>query len=102
MTEKTPEKCISVDEVRNQIDRLDKEIISLFSERHKYIEKIVQFKNDEVGIVALNRKEKVINERASWAEDHGLNGDVFQKIYTLLVESNIKRELEIFNSKTKK
>lgn len=99
MTVKNPSDCQSIEEVRNELDRIDKQLIALFSERHKYIEKIVEFKDDEEGIVAINRKDEVIEQRAVWAAKQGLNGETFKKIYTLLVDSNIKRELEIFASK---
>lgn len=95
MIVKKPIECKSADEIRNEIDRIDKQIISLFAERHKYIEEIVKFKTDENSIVALDRKEKVINERKTWAEDAGLNPDTFKEMYKLLVESNIRHEMNI-------
>ncbi len=95
MIVKKPVECASADEIRIEIDRIDRQIISLFAERHKYIEEIVKFKHDENSIVALDRKEKVINERKNWAKEAGLNPDTFKEIYTLLVESNIKHEMNI-------
>lgn len=95
MIVKKPVECASADEIRIEIDRIDRQIISLFAERHKYIEEIVKFKHDENSIVALDRKEKVINERKIWAKEAGLNPDTFKEIYTLLVESNIKHEMNI-------
>ena len=95
MIVKKPVECKSADEIRNEIDRIDRQIISLFAERHKYIEEIVKFKHDENSIVAYERKEKVINQRKTWAEDAGLNPETFKEIYTLLVESNIKHEMNI-------
>ena len=95
MIVKKPVECASADEIRIEIDRIDRQIISLFAERHKYIEEIVKLKHDENSIVALDRKEKVINERKIWAKEAGLNPDTFKEIYTLLVESNIKHEMNI-------
>lgn len=95
MIVKKPVECASADEIRIEIDRIDRQIISLFAERHKYIEEIVKFKHDENSIVALDRKDKVINERKNWAKEAGLNPDTFKEIYTLLVESNIKHEMNI-------
>lgn len=34
MTEKNPNDCQSIEDVRNNLDRIDKQIIELFSERH--------------------------------------------------------------------
>ncbi len=96
---KNPKDCQSLEEVRNTIDEIDKHIISLFSERHKYVEEIVRFKHDKEAIIAQERKEQVILQRKTWAADNGLNADTFEKIYTLLVESNIKHELKLLKSK---
>lgn len=91
--------CQSLDEVRNQIDKIDEHIISLFSERHKYVEEIVRFKNDKDAVIAKERKDQVILQRKNWAASKGLNADTFEKIYKLLVESNIRHELELLKSK---
>ena len=92
---KRPEDCNSAEEVRNEIDKIDHHIIQLYGERHKYIEEIVRFKQDEEGIIAHDRKKQVIHDRRKWATENGLDADTFEKMYLILIESNIKRELEI-------
>ena len=96
---KDPKDCQSLEEVRNEIDKIDEFIISLFSERHKYVEEIVRFKHDKDAIIAQERKDLVILQRKNWAASSGLNADTFEKIYTLLVDSNIQHELELLKSK---
>jgi isochorismate pyruvate lyase len=96
---KKPEDCRSLEEVRNQIDKIDEYIISLFSERHKYVEEIVRFKHDKDAIIAQERKDQVILQRKNWAAEKGLNANTFEKIYTLLVDSNIQHEMELLKSK---
>lgn len=98
---KTPENCQSLEEIRNEIDKIDEHIISLFSERHKYVEEIVRFKHDKDAIIARERKDHVIIQRKKWAESKGLNADTFEKIYTLLVNSNIEHEMELLKMKNK-
>ena len=96
---KAPEECQSLEEIRNEIDKIDEHIISLFSERHKYVEAIVRFKHDKDAIIAQERKEQVILQRKKWAESKGLNALTFEKIYTLLVNSNIEHEMKLLNIK---
>jgi len=95
MSVKKPGECRSAEEIRNEIDTIDRLIISLFAERHKYVEEIVKFKHDKNSIVAQERKDEVIHQRKTWAAESGLNSDTFEKIYTLLVESNIEHEMQI-------
>ena len=99
---KNSKDCRSLEEVRNEIDKIDEHIISLFSERHKYVEEIVRFKHDKDAVIAQERKDQVILQRKEWAAKNGLNPETFEKMFTLLVESNIKHELEILKSKNTK
>lgn len=96
---KNPKECQSLEEVRHEIDKIDEHIISLFSERHKFVEEIVRFKHDKDAIIAQERKEQVILQRKNWAEIKGLNALTFEKIYTLLIDSNIEHEMELLNLK---
>jgi isochorismate pyruvate lyase len=93
---KKPEDCLCIDEVRQQIDRIDHQIIGLFAKRQKYVHSILRFKSDENEVVAPDRKNFVIDERAKTAAEQGLDPVLFKNIYTLLVEANIRNELEIF------
>lgn len=99
MNEIKPEDCNSAEEVRNEIDKIDHQIIKLYGERHKYVEEIVRFKHDEESIIAHDRKTQVIRDRRKWAQDNGLDADTFEQMYLILIESNIKRELEILKMK---
>jgi isochorismate pyruvate lyase len=96
---KDPKECQSLEEVRNEIDKIDEFIISLFTERHKYVEEIVRFKHDKDSVIAQERKDQVILQRKNWAAKNGLNADTFEKMYRLLVDSNIQHELELLKSK---
>lgn len=94
---KSPSECNSKKEIRMQIDQIDKEIISLFALRFQYVCEIVKFKSDAESIVALNRKNEVIELRGEWAENLGLDNHTFKQIYKLLIEHNIKKEMEILH-----
>jgi|WetSurMetagenome_2_1015567.scaffolds.fasta_scaffold235001_1 isochorismate pyruvate lyase len=91
-----PEECRSIDEVRQQIDQIDFEIIRLFGIRNYYIKAIVPFKADEDEVIACNRKSFVIDQRTKMAADCGLDHVLFRQIFTMLVEANVLKELELF------
>ena len=96
---KTPSECISKDEIREQIDRIDQEIISLFAARFQYVSEIVKYKTDVESVMVQERKDHVIKIRGEWAEKHGLDKDTFEQIYRFLVDHNIGKELEMLGSK---
>lgn len=92
---KSPADCNCKEEIRAQIDLIDKEIIALFAKRFQYVNEIVKFKTDVESVVAQHRKNQVIKERGEWAENYGLDKDTFEQIYRFLVDHNIGKELEI-------
>lgn len=53
-------KCSSLEEVRNNIDRIDNEIIKLIAERGAYVSQASAFKKNEDGVRDTGRVEKVI------------------------------------------
>ena len=96
---KSPADCCSKDEIRLQIDEIDKEIIKLFGLRFRYVNEIVKYKNNVESVVAQDRKDHVIRARGEWAEEHGLDKETFQQIYRFLVDHNIGKELEILEKR---
>ncbi|MDD3078597.1 MAG: chorismate mutase [Paludibacter sp.] len=90
-----PENCNNKEEVRSQIDKIDKEIIRMFAKRFEYVNAIVKFKKDTESIIAQERKDEVILKRGLWAEEFGLDKKTFETIYNCLIDSNIQKELEM-------
>jgi len=101
MNLKKPSECSSLEEVRNQIDKIDEEIIRLLGQRHKYVEKVVHFKKDEEGVIAAARKDFVIQQRADWAVQSGADPETIRNLYTILIDRNIEHELKLLRKKIK-
>jgi len=97
-----PQDCETLQEIRDALDAIDLDIIKLFAERHKYVKEIVKFKSsDEEAIIAQERKELVLNQRRAWAEEKGLEGQMMETIFRLLIEKNIQIQVDISNSNNK-
>lgn len=96
---KKPSECKCKEEIRTQIDLIDKEIIALFGLRFQYVSEIVKYKTDPESVIALDRKNHVIKARGEWAEEHGLDKETFEQIYRFLVDHNIGKELEMLETK---
>lgn len=93
---KKPIECKNISEIRQQIDRIDAEIIQLLGERFGYIKEIVKYKPDKESIVAKERYETVISQRRKWAEEYGFSPDLAEELFKTLVDYNIQKELELF------
>ena len=99
---KNPENCKNIEEIRTAIDGIDYQILKLFSQRYEFVKEIVKFKTDEASVIAENRQTEVIEKRREWAVELGLNPDLFEDIFWILMRYNVQKELEILkNTSTK-
>lgn len=88
-----PHECSDITEIRNEIDSIDRKIISLLSTRFGYVREVVKYKeNTDIGIEASERRAEVIASRRQWAEESGLNPDVIENIYNTLIDYFIEEE----------
>ena len=87
--------CKSIEEIRQQIDLIDQRLIQLFAQRYEYVQAVVKFKKKtKDSIIAADRKEFVIRQRSEWAESFGLDRETYAKLFEMLVEHNISKEME--------
>ena len=90
---KTPAECISMAELRAEIDRLDAELVALFAQRVGYIDRAAEIKS-EVGLPARigSRVEEVVANVRRHAVGHGLPPDKLEKLWRKLIDWSIERE----------
>ncbi len=98
---KKPRACENIQDIRNAIDEIDQEIIRLYALRDCYVREIVKFKSDEQEIHASERKALVLQQRKAWAAEKGLDPELFEKLFGLLIEKNIQIQFDIYNSSNK-
>ena len=90
---KKPNECKNIHDIRNEIDGIDKEIISLIAQRAKYVSAAAKFNKDQQSVKAPDRVKEMLEKRAMWAEKKNLDPEIIKKIYTLLVQFFIKEEM---------
>lgn len=91
---KPPEECKSIEDVREAVDALDREIVSLIGRRARYVKAAAKFKTGEEGVRAPERQKAMLGERRRWAEEEGLEPDVIEKLYRDLVAYFVNQELD--------
>lgn len=96
VNEKLPQECTTIAEVRDEIDRIDHEIIRLLAVRFGYVREVVKYKGPgDKAIEAPDRRAAVIKSRGEWANEMGLNGDVVENLYNLLIDYYIEEEKKL-------
>ena len=86
-------KCESLEEVRENIDRIDRKIVKLIAERSKYVVQAANFKKNSDDVKAPERVDKIINKVRALANDDGVNPDIVENIYRTMINSFINFEL---------
>lgn len=84
--------CHSLDEVRSNIDRIDKELIRLISERSTFVNQAAQFKKTESEVEAPKRVEQVITKVRDLAQKENLDPDIAESIYRAMITAFIQQE----------
>ena len=95
---KAPDDCSNLEEIRLEIDRIDRETIELIGKRFEYVKAATKFKTDENSVKAPERFKSMLQQRRDWAEAEGLKADVIEKLYRDLVNYFIDEELKHWKS----
>ncbi len=85
--------CTTLEEVRNNIDRLDQQIVTLLAERGRYVSQAARFKKDTDGVKAPQRVEQVIAKVRDLAQTMGANPEVTEQVYRAMIAAFIQQEL---------
>jgi len=87
-----------LDELRDKVDHLDREIIEALATRMKAVEEIGEYKKDNnVSIFQLNRWKEITETRPQWAKVFNLDPTYILDIYKFIHQESIKKQTIIFN-----
>jgi len=92
MHRKRPEACGTLEEIREQIDHIDREIVRAIGERRKYVLAAAAFKQTEADVAAPARFAAMLRARRQWATAEGVNADAIETLFTNLVKHFIAEE----------
>lgn len=84
-----------MDEIRQEIDRIDKQIISLIADRYTFVKAVTQFKKTTDEIKAQERYDAVLVARGKLAAEYGLDPEMVQEMWTVMMNWFIEKEEEI-------
>lgn len=84
----------SLDDVRYNIDLIDRVIIQLISERSFFVNEASRFKKSEAEVEAPQRVQEVIDKVRHVAVSKKLNPDIAEKVYRAMIRAFIELEKE--------
>jgi len=89
----------SLDQVRSNIDRLDREIIDLIAQRGAYVVQAARFKTSNAEVEAPQRVELVIAKVRTLATAAGLDPRVAEAAYRAMIAAFVEVERSAFQAK---
>ncbi len=87
------DECRGMDDIRAQIDRIDRAVVGLIGRRYRYVLAAARFKTSETSVRAPEPFAAMLSKRREWAVEEGLNADVIEKLYADLVGHFIDEEM---------
>ena len=87
-----PAECKTKEDVRAEIDRIDKALLALFAERHRYVTRMAEIKTDPHEANDPKRIKEVIERMRRRAEELGLDEDQAELIWNTLIAWNVNYE----------
>ncbi len=91
-----PEECRSMGELRDQMDRVDRQLIGMLAQRASYIDGAAELKPGE-GLPAGSptRVEEVVSNVRAGAGEAGFDPDLAEQLWRILIDWSIAREEQV-------
>lgn len=84
-----------LDEIRQQIDEVDRALLEVLSRRMHLVEKIGAYKKENnVAAFQLERWQEILNSRPNWAKAFQLNPDVVAELFRIIHQESIRKQTE--------
>ena len=91
--------CKSLSEVRENIDRIDRDLVRLMAERQKYVAEAGRFKANPAAVSAPARVEQVIEKVKTLAREQGLAEAVAEKTFRAMIAGFEDYERDVWTKK---
>lgn len=95
----TLKTCASLDEVRSEIDRIDRQIVGLLAERGGYVRQAAGLKKSAEEVPAPQRVEQVIARVKAHALELGADPTVIEATWRALIAAFIESELQAYRAR---
>ncbi len=92
-------ECNSLEEVRNEVDKLDDQIVELIAARNAYIHQAVKFKQTVEEVKAEARVKTVMERVRHKALSLGLSPNLITDLYKKMIDAMVELEISEFRDR---
>ena len=90
-------KYNSIQDIRDEIDKIDLKIIDLISDRKDLVYEVVKLKNKDQ-IVDQERINFILNKLNNEAKKRGIPEHLIEKIWSIMIKTFIEYETKVYDS----
>lgn len=97
-----PAECENKQEIRAEIDRIDRALIALLSERFAYVRRMAELKQEPGEAFVRHRVDDVLDKVAAEARAAGLDGALVRTMWQALIDWNVEYERRTIAARRRK
>lgn len=94
-------KCSSLDEVREEIDKLDVKLVDLISQRSHLIRQAASFKNSVDEVKAEDRINFIMQRIRHYAIEKKISPNMISELFTIMINEMVESEIAEFRNSGK-
>lgn len=94
----TAEQCETMEEVRYEVDRLDRLLVELIAERQSYMDAAARIKPDRAAVRDEARIQDVLEKVLAECPRHGLSPGIARPVWIAMMEACIAHEFDAYDS----
>ena len=91
-------KCNSLEEVREEIDKIDGRLVELISERSHMIRQAASFKNTVEDVKAEDRIDFIMQRVRHAAIQADVNPNMISELFTIMIDEMVETEIAEFRN----
>jgi chorismate mutase len=94
----TKQTTESLNELRQQIDQIDDELLSILSKRMRISREIGQYKKEHnMPVLQTVRYDEILGKRISQAHEMGMGSGFMKEVLEAIHEESIRQQIEVLN-----
>ncbi|HEX4711117.1 chorismate mutase [Phenylobacterium sp.] len=93
-----PADCMTMTEVRQGVDALDRLLVSVLAERQRYMDAAARIKQDRAAVRDDARIEDVVAKVRAAARAAGLSEEIAEPVWRILIERCIAHEFGVWDA----
>ena len=91
-------KCDSLEELREEVDKIDQQIVELIAKRNAYIKQAAKFKTSIEDVKSPERIEQVMQNARKKAIELGVNPNMIEDLFKIMIDEMVETEISEFRN----